>query len=157
MKNIIVDEPSVIELRPSPVFAILKVLPFIGCAFGFLWLALRFFPVLVLPALACVLFALYRYWYIRTCRYLLTEEIIRITRGICFKRTDQVELYRLKDYIIYRPFLLQLLGLMDLELKGTDPENPVIWLRGIPYSAVVDIIRERVQAARKHNQIVELN
>jgi len=157
MKNIVLDEETVIELRPSAIFAIVKVLPFIGCAFGFLWLAMRFLPLLVLLALACVCFALYRYWYIRSCRYLLTDEIIRITRGICFKRTDQVELYRLKDYIIYRPFLLQLLGLMDLELKGTDPENPVLWLRGIPFSNIVDTIRERVQTTRQHNQIVELN
>ncbi|MBS1502481.1 MAG: hypothetical protein JST32_10495 [Bacteroidetes bacterium] len=46
---------------------------------------------------------------------------------------------------------------MDLCLKSTDPINPIIWMRGIPASDLVDILRERVQEARGHNQIVELN
>jgi hypothetical protein len=46
---------------------------------------------------------------------------------------------------------------MDVTLKSTDPENPVIWLRGIPLSDIIETIRERVQEARKINKIVELN
>ena len=46
---------------------------------------------------------------------------------------------------------------MDLTLKATDPENPVIWLRGIPYSDLVDTLRERVNDARQHNRVYELN
>jgi predicted RNA polymerase sigma factor len=46
---------------------------------------------------------------------------------------------------------------MDLTLKGTDPENPVIWLRGIPRTDLVDVLRERVNEARQHNRLYELN
>jgi len=61
-------------------------------------------------------------------------------------------------YIIFEPFLLQLFKLMDLHLKTTDPENPMLWLRGIPQSeGLIDTIRERVLETRKHNQIVEIN
>ncbi|MBS1528032.1 MAG: PH domain-containing protein [Bacteroidetes bacterium] len=90
-------------------------------------------------------------------RYRITPEVIRISRGIFFKRTDQVELYRVKDYILTQPLLLQVFRLMDLTLKSTDSENPVIWLRGIPKSDLVDIIREYVQMARTRNKIMELN
>lgn len=99
----------------------------------------------------------YRYLYIRNIRYVVTDEIIRVTRGIFFKRTDQVELFRVKDYILEQPFVLQIFRLMDLCLKSTDPENPVIWLRGIPYSDLVDTLREYVQRARQHNRIYEIN
>ena len=53
--------------------------------------------------------------------------------------------------------MLQLFKLMDLTLKTTDPENPVIWLRGIPESDIIDTIRDYVQEARKHNKIFEIN
>jgi hypothetical protein len=46
---------------------------------------------------------------------------------------------------------------MDVTLKSTDPENPVIWLRGIPESDIIDTIRDHVQDARQHNRIYEIN
>ena len=60
-------------------------------------------------------------------------------------------------YIITQPFMLQLFHLMDVTLKSTDPENPVIWLRGIPESDIIDTIRDHVQEARQHNRIYEIN
>ncbi len=60
-------------------------------------------------------------------------------------------------YIITQPFILQLFQLMNLTLKTTDAENPVIWLRGIPRSDLTDVIRNHVQEARKANRIFEIN
>jgi uncharacterized membrane protein YdbT with pleckstrin-like domain len=149
--------PQVIEIRPAAVFAFIKVFPLLICSAGFVFLAWRLWPGLIFLSLVCLALALYRYIYIRTIHYLVTPEIIRIRRGICFKRTDQVELFRIKDYILTQSLLLQLFRLMDLCLKSTDPVNPIVWLRGIPLSDLVDRLRERVQEARGHNQIVELN
>jgi hypothetical protein len=87
----------------------------------------------------------------------VTTEYIRISRGIFFKRVDQLEMYRIKDYVMMQPLSFRLFRLMDLLLKSTDPENPMIWLRGIPESGIIDTIRDRVQEARKHNQIYEVN
>jgi uncharacterized membrane protein YdbT with pleckstrin-like domain len=149
--------PQVLEIRPAAIFAFFKIFPFLVCSAGFVFMAWRLWPGLIWLSFFCLALAIYRYVYIRTIRYLITPEIIRIRRGICFKRTDQVELYRVKDYILTQPLLLQIFRLMDLCLKSTDPENPVIWLRGIPASDLVDVLRERVQQARGHNQIVEIN
>jgi len=146
-----------IQLKPSPIFAFLKITPFIICAISFTWLANRYFPPLIWLSLISSLVAIYRYLFIRKVIYLVTPQYIRITKGIFFKETDTVELFRIKDYIILEPFLLQLFSLMDLHLKTTDPENPMLWLRGIPQSDILDIIRERVLETRKHNQIVEIN
>jgi hypothetical protein len=46
---------------------------------------------------------------------------------------------------------------MDLHLKTTDPENPEVWLRGIPLSDLVEQLRERVLQTRQHNRIYEIN
>jgi uncharacterized membrane protein YdbT with pleckstrin-like domain len=157
MENNAEYTPQVLEIRPAAVFAFIKVFPLLICAIAFVILAWRLWPVLIFLSLLSLVLAMYRYVYIRTIHYVITPEILRVRRGICFKRTDQVELYRVKDYIQTQSLLLQIFRLMDLCLKSTDRENPVIWLRGIPASDLVDMLRERVQQARGHNQIVELN
>ena len=150
-------EPDVIVVRPATLFAFIKVFPFIICALGFLLLAWRYFPALAILSLLSSMIGCYRFFYIRNCIYTITPEVIKITRGIFFKRTDQVELFRVKDYVQTQPFLLQLFGLMDLMLRTTDPVNPVIWLRGIPLSDIVDTIRAHVLETRQHNRIYEIN
>jgi uncharacterized membrane protein YdbT with pleckstrin-like domain len=144
-------------VKPAASFAFLKIIPLVFTAMAFLYLAWHYYPDFVWLSMAVMILALYRYIYIRKIHYLLTDEILRISRGIFFKRTDTVELYRIKDYVLEQPPLLQLFRLMDLMLKTTDPENPVIWLRGIPLSNLVDTLRSHVQEARQHSKIVELN
>lgn len=151
-------EPNeIIQLRPAGIFAFIKIFPLMLCGVGFLLLAWHFCPLLIGLSLISTVLAFYRFIYIRNIRYEVGPEIIRITRGIFFRRVDQVELFRVKDYVITQPFFLQMFRLMDLELKSTDPVNPIIWLRGIPYSDLVDIIRAHVQDARQHNRIYEIN
>jgi uncharacterized membrane protein YdbT with pleckstrin-like domain len=146
-----------ILLRPAMLFAFLKALPLILLAVTFLLLSWWLSPCFILFSLAVCGAAWYRLLYIRSFQYLITAEYIRITRGIFFKRIDQVEMFRVKDYIITQSFILQVFKLMHLTLKSTDPENPVIQLRGISESTITDTIRNRVQEARKNNNIYELN
>ncbi len=149
--------PEIITIRPATIFAFIKTVPLLIASTGFLFLAARYFPVLVWVSITIMLFAWYRFAYVLRVRYIITPGIIRIQRGIFFRKIDQVELWRVKDYVITQSFLLQIFCLMHLTLKGTDPENPVIWLRGIPYSDIVDTLRERVNEARQHNRVYELN
>jgi uncharacterized membrane protein YdbT with pleckstrin-like domain len=146
-----------ILLKPAMLFAFLKALPLILLAITFLLLAWWLSPYFILFSLAVCGVAWYRLLYIRSFQYLITTEYIRLTRGIFFKRVDQVEMFRVKDYIITQSFILQLFRLMYLTLKSTDPENPVIQFQGIPESTITDTIRDRVQEARKNNKIYELN
>jgi len=149
--------PNDILIRPAFVYAFLRTLPVTVLALAFLLLAWFLSPSFILFSIAACGTAWYRLLYIRCYRYLVTPEFITIRRGIFFKRTDQVELFRVKDYIITRPFLFQLFGLMNLILKSTDLENSTLVMNGIPCSDITDTIRERVQQARQRNHIVELN
>jgi uncharacterized membrane protein YdbT with pleckstrin-like domain len=146
-----------ILLKPAMLFAFFKALPLVLLAVTFLLLAWWLSPYFILFSLAACAVAWYRLLYIRSFQYLITAEYIRLTRGILFKRIDQLEMFRVKDYIITQSFLLQVFGLMYLTLKSTDPENPVIQFQGIPESAITDTIRDRVLLARKTNNIYELN
>jgi uncharacterized membrane protein YdbT with pleckstrin-like domain len=146
-----------IQLKPSAIFAFLKITPFILTAIVCLYIANRYYNGLIWLSLLSITAAIYRYIFIRQVIYLVTTEYIRVSKGIFFKQIDTVELFRVKDYIITEPFQLQIFRLMDLHLKTTDPENPVIWLRGIPQSDIIDIIRDRVLQTRQHNRIFEIN
>jgi len=146
-----------IIIKPAFLFAFLKALPLILLGLSLLFLAWWLSPYLILLSFVFCLAACYRFVYNRHINYLITTEYIRISQGIFLIRIDQLEMYRIKDYVMTQPFSLQLFGLMDLLIKSTDPENPVIWLRGIPESDIIDTIRDRVQEARKHNNIYEVN
>ncbi|MEO6631333.1 MAG: PH domain-containing protein, partial [Mucilaginibacter sp.] len=110
-----------ILLRPTMLFAFLKALPLILLAITFLLLAWWISPYFILFSLSVCGVAWYRLLYIRSFRYLITAEYIRLSRGIFFKRIDQVEMFRVKDYIITQSFILQIFKLMYLTLKSTDP------------------------------------
>src|ERR1700743_995814 len=128
-----------IVLKPATMFAFLTTLPLISFGVAFLLLAWWLSPLFLFFSLAVIGMAWYRFIFIRNCRYVITREVIRISRGIFFKRTDQLEMFRIKDYIITQPFLLQIFRLMDVTLKSTDPVNTVIWLRAIPESGIIEI------------------
>jgi uncharacterized membrane protein YdbT with pleckstrin-like domain len=144
-------------LRPSVSYALLKILPLIMLSLVFLLLAWNLSPFFLFFSFAVLGTAWYRLLYIRSHTWLITPEFIRMSRGIFFKRTEQLEIYRIKDYIITQPFMLRLLNIMNVVLKGTDPENPVVLMMGIPSSDLIDSIRQYVQEARKDNNIYEVN
>lgn len=146
-----------ITLRPAISFAVLKISHLVLLSLAFLVLAWYASPYFVFFSLAVLGFAWYRLLLIRSNRYHIGTETIQTSQGIFFKRTDELEMYRIKDYVITRPLGLQLLGLMNVILKSTDSETPVLQFNGIPSSDLIETIRERVQAARSLNKILELN
>lgn len=146
-----------IILRPASVYAFIRIISLALAALAFLFLAWSIAPLFILAGIAFAVTAVYRYALTKYKVFIIAPEFIRIKTGLFFKRVDQVEMYRIKDYVITRPLLHQLLRIMNLTLKTTDPENPVIDIKGIPDSRLVDLIRDRVQQARKANKIVEIS
>ncbi|TSJ40926.1 PH domain-containing protein [Mucilaginibacter corticis] len=146
-----------IRIKQTRLFSFFKTLPLMLCTILVTWLANTCWPSLLWLSFAFSSLAIYRYVYLHRVLYLVTPQYIRITRGIFFKEIETVELFRVKDYVIFQPPLLQLCKLMNVQLKTTDPENPFLLLRGIPRSDIIDIIRERVLETRRHNQVFEIN
>jgi len=88
--------------------------------------------------------------------YTLTEKTLQVSTGILFRRTDNLELFRVKDHVVTEPLLLRLFGLMHLELLTTDLTNPITVLRAIPRSDITEIIREGC-SAQAADKILELS
>jgi uncharacterized membrane protein YdbT with pleckstrin-like domain len=83
-------------LRPSPLYAMVCVLPLILLSILLLGLAYHSWPVLCVGAVICLLIAWYRYLQIIFIRYMISAEVLLISTGIFFKRTDNMELFRIK-------------------------------------------------------------
>ncbi|RFZ85267.1 PH domain-containing protein [Mucilaginibacter terrenus] len=144
-------------LRPAISFAVLKTAHLMLLSLVFLFLAWYASAYLIFFSIGCIIAGWCKLLVIRSNRYLIGKDRIRSSRGILFKRMDELEMYRIKDYIITQPPLLQLFGLMNVILKSTDLETPTLKLMGIPSSDLIDTIRKRVQIARQNNRIYEIN
>ena len=83
---------------------------------------------LVIP----VFYAIWKWIETRCFVYTVTDQRIRTTRGVFNKQTDSLELYRVKDVVLYEPFGLRLFGLGNIELRTSDMSSPLLVLRAIP-------------------------
>ncbi len=82
--------------------------------------------------------------------YTLTNERIKLSRGMIGKDIESFELIRVQDIDISQSIGERMLGLGDIRISGADPSNPTITLRNIHQpNEVYEIIRKAWLAARK--------
>jgi uncharacterized membrane protein YdbT with pleckstrin-like domain len=91
--------------------------------------------------------------------YEITTERIKVTRGILSRRTDELELYRVKDTSLIEPFLLRLFGAGNILAITGDAGTPALELRGLHQAKEV---REQLRASveecrtRKGARVMEM-
>ena len=109
------------------------------------WLNLKAYLVaalcfwLVIP----LFYALGRWLEVRCRVYQLTAERLRISQGVLSKRTDDLELFRVKDISVDRPFWLRIFALGTLVLDTSDHSTPRVVIPAIPDH---DTLGERIRA-----------
>ncbi len=92
-------------------------------------------------------------------RYQVTTERIHLREGILSRKTDALELYRVKDYVLVEPFSLRMFGLGSLVLSTTDDKNPTMTIQAVSgVQTLRDQIRKHVEICRtrKGVRIAEL-
>jgi uncharacterized membrane protein YdbT with pleckstrin-like domain len=67
----------------------------------------------------------------RAIVYEVTSQRIRLQRGIFTKRTDELELYRVKDTTLVEPLFLRLAGKGNIEVATFDPSTPNLTLHAV--------------------------
>ena len=108
--------------------------------------ALLFF--LVVP----VFYAVWRWLVTRCFRYSVSDQRIRLTQGVFNKRTDSIELYRVKDVVLLQPLWLRLFGLGNVELRTSDMTSPLLTLHAVPEPAP---LREQILLAAEARRDVK--
>ncbi len=98
-------------------------------------------------------------WLSLKCRkYELTTERMRVSTGILSKRTDETELYRVKDLTLEQPFFLRLFGLGNVIMAPSDKSSPTLVLEAIGGAADVrDKIRAHVESQRDRKRVKEVD
>jgi uncharacterized membrane protein YdbT with pleckstrin-like domain len=92
--------------------------------------------VLLAALLTLGLSLLYHWLRSRATHYRVTSQRIVVETGILNKRLDQVDLYRIHDYVVERPLGQRMMGTGNILLSTQDRSTPAIQLRGLSTDVV---------------------
>jgi uncharacterized membrane protein YdbT with pleckstrin-like domain len=106
--------------------------------------------VLALAIVTLGLWLLPRWWRCLGVHYRITSRRIVVETGVLSKRMEQIDLYRVNDYTVDRPFLQRLLGTGNLLLKTFDKTTPELRIDGIKTDVVA--LYERLRQATEKDR-----
>lgn len=90
----------------------------------------------------------------RSVVYTLSTQRIQIERGLFSTIKSSVELFRIDDFDIHRPFGMRMLGFSMLHLRSSDPDLSTVIIEGIPnLEALADQLREYSLRERTRRKI----
>jgi hypothetical protein len=91
----------------------------------------------------------------RKRHYKVTTQRIVVELGLFGKRLEQVDLYRITDYVVERPFGQRMLGTGNLVLEAIDSTSPVLRLDWLPTDVVAlyEKLRAATEAAKQRRGV----
>lgn len=113
---------------------------------------------IVLAALVVPLFVMFWRWLNTRCHvYEITNERVRLTTGILSRHSQELELYRVRDYTTIQPFWLRLVGRGHLVLQTSDRTTPEFHLRAVPdVGGLRDKIRANTEQLRQRRGVRDI-
>jgi uncharacterized membrane protein YdbT with pleckstrin-like domain len=94
----------------------------------------------------------------RSTRYTLTSERLRVTTGLLSTTTQELELRRVRDTVVVRPFFLRLMGLGHVTLLTADASTPRTTLQAVPDpESLQSTIRAFAQTAYRRGGVREID
>lgn len=84
-------------------------------------------------------------------KYKITTQRVVIDRGIFSKKMEQLELYRISDFTVDRPFGQRILGTGNITLTTFDKTTPVVELAALKTDVVslYETMRTAVESAKQ--------
>jgi uncharacterized membrane protein YdbT with pleckstrin-like domain len=102
--------------------------------------------------------ALWKWVETRAQEYTLTTERLRFRSGIFTKRTDDLELYRVRDTTIEEPFFYRLFGAGNLVMATSDRSHPTFTLPAVREPReIYEHVRRQVELMRKQKRVREVD
>ena len=123
------SETAVWSGRPSQIT---NIKTFILCGL-FCWLVV---PIFI---------AAWTWLTIRSIRYELTTQRFRNSHGILSRRTEDLELYRIKDSSFSQSLFERIFGLATIVMRTSDPSTPTVSISSISAREAQDV-REQIRA-----------
>ncbi len=94
-----------------------------------------------------IFYAIWRHLELKSTQYQITDQRIRRKFGFFSTRTDEIELYRVRDTRLDEPFFLRMFGLGSILVMSSDRLTPAIYLYAV---AGAGEVRERIRFAVEH-------
>lgn len=83
----------------------------------------------------------------------ITNQRMIISEGVFNRKTDELELYRVRDVGVEEPFFYRILGIGNVIVKSTDKTDPDILLKGFSkVHELKDIIRTNAEYYRQNRK-----
>ncbi len=118
------------------------------------FLLMGLFFWLVIPLLVI----LWKWLVTKNTKYELTTERLRTRYGVLNKKTDELELYRVRDYRLEQPFFLRIFSLGNIILETSDKSHPQVVIRAIPNGEELrELLRTHVEANRTRKGVREID
>ncbi|RYD19517.1 MAG: PH domain-containing protein [Verrucomicrobiaceae bacterium] len=115
-------------------------------------------PLVLLGLVIPVVWMLWRYLVVRSQVFELTSERLRVTTGIINQHIDEIELYRVKDSRMVRPWWMRLTGLASIELETSDRSMPLLAVPAIHGGVELrELLRRHVELQRDRKRVRELD
>ncbi len=91
----------------------------------------------------------------RRLRYRITTQRVVVEHGLFSKRLEQIDLYRVVDYVVERPFGQRVMGTGNLLLKTSDRTTPELHITGVKTDVVAlyERLREATEAEKQHRAV----
>ena len=113
------------------------------------FLALIIFPVIT---------SVWRYMQIKCQKYELTTERLRVISGVLNRSTDEIELYRIKDFSLTEPFMMRIFKLGDIFIESSDKSMPYLKIKALPRAAEFkEHLRACVEEIRQKKNVREVD
>ncbi len=108
--------------------------------------------------LVTLLVALGKYIVVRSTTYTLSSERLQIETGLLSRSSEEIELYRVRDWAIVQPFLLRLVGQGHVRVMSNDASAPDLFLEGVRRpNKLRDLLRTNVEEARERKRVRHLD
>lgn len=138
-----VGHPSFLLALPKLMFLILASIAIVAYKFYFSKLSTLFdygsYIYYLYFIVACISFLLWgmQILKLKSTVYTLKEDRLMVKSGIIRRVTNELELFRVRDFQLDEPLLIRLFGLGNLVLMTSDKTSPVLSLVAIP--DIVDV------------------
>ena len=117
-----------------------------------------FFPLALLGLPLPLGYAIWKYLVVRAQIFELTNERLRITRGVINQQVDEIELYRIKDSLLLRVWWMRLVGLASISLETSDRTMQKLIIPAIPGGMEMrEILRKQVELLRDKKRVREMD
>jgi membrane protein YdbS with pleckstrin-like domain len=122
-----------------------------------IWASLHFsVTLLLLVAVAALMYASYNYLVVNAASYTLTNQRIIRRIGLINRTTFEIELYRVKDVHLFEPLQLRMFGLGTIHLILSQRSSPAFELKAIKNAAELrEELRHLVEKRRNEKGVGE--